>query len=204
MQKTQREPVDRVLLGMIAAGILLVPWLLFAPITAASSWVVQTAIDVLTVVFAVRLFRLRETNRAARRFWVAVAAAMGFSGIGDAYQTVLVLTWQDHGAISPVQTGLVVAGMVCAVVTMMCHPLGGTGRQRLRLWLDAATVLTAVAVFLWYFVLADQVLNGRRDGRLDAAATALSMMLVSFGLVKLTFSPTSPFTRAAGVVGSSA
>jgi PAS domain S-box-containing protein len=43
--------------------------------------------------------------------------------------------------------------MAVMVAAMLFHPLGGTGRQRLRFWLDAATVLTGVAVFLWYFSL---------------------------------------------------
>jgi hypothetical protein len=40
-----------------------------------------------------------------------------------------------------VQTAFVVTGVVASVVTMHGrHHLGGAGRQRLRLWLDASTV----------------------------------------------------------------
>lgn len=47
--------------------------------------------------------------------------------------------------MSAVQTSFVVVGMLMAVAVMLCHPLGGTGRQRLRLRLGTATVLTGVA-----------------------------------------------------------
>jgi diguanylate cyclase (GGDEF)-like protein/PAS domain S-box-containing protein len=201
-EQARRAPVDRVQLGVLGAALLLFLWLLVLPAGAAVFWLAQTAIDILTLVFAVRLFRLRETTRPERRFWVGVGISMGLSGTGDVFQTFLVLTGQDGGEVSPVQTAFVVTGMVLAVITMLCHPLGGRGRQRLRLWLDAATVLAAVAAFLWYFVFAGSLDGGGRDDRVTTAATAVAMMLVSFGLVKLAFSPTSPFTRAAGVVGA--
>ena len=41
-----------------------------------------------------------------------------------------------------VQTALVVAGMLAVVIVMLCHPLGGTGRQRLRLWLATDPMLS--------------------------------------------------------------
>ena len=189
--------------GIVLVGVLMVPWLLIGPFGPASSWVLQTAIDVLTVVIAARLFRLPGTPRPARRFWAATGLAMALSAVGDLYQTVLVLGGRPGDAISPIQTGFVVGGMVLVVIIMLLHPLGGTGRQRLRMWLDAITVLIAVAAYLWYFLLAGQLSEGHATAdRLAAAATATSMMLVSFGLVKLIFSPTAPFSRSAGIVGA--
>ncbi|GIE94243.1 hypothetical protein Ari01nite_17080 [Paractinoplanes rishiriensis] len=199
-----RTPADPVLLVLGLAGLLMAPWFLLAPAGAgpASGWLLQSAIDATTVVIAVRLYRLPGTTRHARRFWLATAVSMSLSGIGDVYQSTLVLTGLDHGVISPVQTAFVVTGMVTVVITMLCHPLGGAGRQRLRLWLDASTVLTAVAAFLWYFLLAGELSGGKAADRLAATATAISMMLVTFGLVKLIFSPTAPFTRLAGMIGA--
>ena len=197
-----RKRPDPALLAMALAGLLLVPWFLVGPGGTRSSWALQSAIDVLNMFLAARLFRLPGTNRHARRFWVAAGIAMAFSAAGDGYQTVLVLIDPSRTTISPVQTGLVVAGMAIVMITTLGHPFGGAGRQRLRIWLDAATVLTAVAVFLWYFLLAGQVTAGRAGDRLGAAATASVMLLVTFGLVKLIFSASAPFTRTAGIVGA--
>ncbi|MFC7275887.1 diguanylate cyclase domain-containing protein [Paractinoplanes rhizophilus] len=189
-------PGDPVLRALAVAGVLLVPWFLLGPGGTLSTWLIQSGIDVLTATIGARLYRMPGIGKPARRFWAAVTAATALSAVGDTYQTILVATGRQTGGASPVQTGLVVAGMVLVVVTMLFHPLGGSGRQRLRLWLDAATMLTSVAAVLWYFLLA-----GRVADRLPAAATAAVMLLVTFGLIKLILSDAAPFHRNAGIVG---
>jgi diguanylate cyclase (GGDEF)-like protein len=92
--------------------------------------------------------------------------------------------------------------MLAVVIVMLFHPLGGTGRQRLRLWLDAATVLTGVAGFLWYFSLANMLTRGDLAQRLSGAAASAVMLLVVFAVLKLVLSGTAPFTRSAAVLGS--
>ncbi|WP_246607381.1 sensor domain-containing diguanylate cyclase [Paractinoplanes toevensis] len=197
-----RTRLDPVLCALIALGVLLVPWFLFAPGIDQALWVLQAAFDLLNVYLAGRLVRLPGVDRYARRFWTAVAAAMGSSAIADSYQTALVLHGHPAGEVSTVQTAFVVGGMVIVVITMLAHPIGGVGRLRLRLWLDAATVLTAVAVFLWYFLLAGQLTDGRTDDRLAAAATSAVMLLVTFALIKLLFSRNAPFQQLPGAIGA--
>ncbi|WP_433381236.1 diguanylate cyclase domain-containing protein [Actinoplanes sp. CA-142083] len=197
MRHIRGLPADPVLRALAVAGVLMVPWFLLGPGGALSSWLVQAGIDVFTVTLAARLYRMPGIGRHARHFWGAVTVAMGCSTVADTYQTILVATGRPAGDVSPVQTAFVVGGMVIVVITMLFHPLGGAGRQRLRLWLDAATVLTAVAAFLWYFLVAGQVAD-----RLPAAATAAVMLLVTFGLIKLIFSDSAPFHRTAGFVGT--
>ncbi|MEU4237693.1 sensor domain-containing diguanylate cyclase [Actinoplanes sp. NPDC026619] len=194
--------LDPVLSALVALSILMIPWFLFAPGIDQALWILQTAIDLINVAMAWRLYRQPGTDRYARRFWIAVAAAMGFSAMADAYQTALVLGGHPANDVSVVQSGLVVAGMVIAVITMLFHPLGGTGRLRLRLWLDAATVLTAVAVFLWYFLLAGEFSGGQTANRLAAAATSAVMLLVTFALIKLLFSTNAPFQQLPGMIGA--
>ncbi|MFI5896876.1 PAS domain-containing protein [Actinoplanes sp. NPDC051513] len=196
MRQIRGLPADPVLRALALAGVLLVPWFLFGPFPAVTSWLMQACIDVLTVLLASRLYRMPGIGRHGRRFWGAITAAMGCSAIADTYQTILVAGGHPASDVSPVQSGFVVSGMAIVVATMLFHPLGGTGRQRLRMWLDAATVLTAVVVFLWYFLLA-----GRVADNLAAAATAAVMLLVTFGLIKLIFSDSAPFHRNAGIVG---
>jgi O-antigen/teichoic acid export membrane protein len=52
----------------------------------------------------------------------------------------------------PVLRGLLAlaVGALFLVVAMLTSPLGlATARERLRFWLDAATVMVAVAIFAW-------------------------------------------------------
>ncbi|WP_051808178.1 sensor domain-containing diguanylate cyclase [Actinoplanes subtropicus] len=189
------DPVLGVL-GLL--GVLAVPWFLTGAGGSLSSWAVQCGIDLANLWLCTRLYRLPGNGRHGRRFWAAVSVAMACSTVADSYQTMLVVSDRATAQGSTVQTGLVAAGMVVVVVTMLFHPLGGAGRQRLRMWLDAATVLTAVAAFLWYFMLAGAHLGER----LASAVTAAVMLLVTFGLIKLIYSDSAPFDRAPGIIGA--
>jgi diguanylate cyclase (GGDEF)-like protein/PAS domain S-box-containing protein len=193
---------DPVLLGLVAVGVLLVPWFLRHGDQRAASWGLQTVIDVANTYFTFRTATHPAMPSAGRRFWWAAVIACTGCVAGDGYQTVLLLLDPAGTAVSPVQTALVVAGMVVVVGAMLRHPLGGAGRQRLRLWFDATTVLTGVAVFLWYFVLATDLSGRQAADRWSASATAVVMLLITFGLVKLILSGTAPFTRTAGIAAA--
>jgi diguanylate cyclase (GGDEF)-like protein len=192
---------DPVLLCLAGLGVAIIPWFTLGPGGPAWSWGVQTGIDVLDTVLAVRLFRLTAGDRLARRFWLTIALATTLCGVGDLYQTVLVATGPPGRPVSSVQTALVVLGILAAGVVMLLHPLGGAGRQRLRLWLDAATVLTGVAGFLWYFSLAPRLSTGAPAERWGGAAASLVMLLAVFAVLKLVLSGTAPFTRSAAILG---
>lgn len=118
---------------MASVTLVAFPWFWFprSRSAVASSWLSQMGLAFLTAAFAVRLTRATEGSRHARRFWRTVVLAGVSCTIGDGYQTVRVIL---------IQTAFVVFGMSAVVLTMLAHPLGGSGGQRLRLWLDAATV----------------------------------------------------------------
>ncbi|MEU4624493.1 sensor domain-containing diguanylate cyclase [Actinoplanes sp. NPDC023801] len=193
---------DPVLLGLVAVGVLLVPWFLRHGEERTASWVIQTAIDAANMYFMWRTAVHPAMTAAGRRFWWAAVIGSAFCVAGDGYQTVLLLADPSMTTISVVQTGLIVTGMAIVVGAMLRHPLGGAGRQRLRLWFDATTVLTGVAVFLWYFILATDLSGRQAADRWGAAATAVVMLLVTFGLLKLILSGTAPFTRSAGIAAA--
>lgn len=193
-----RAFADPVLAVMVALSALSVPWFLNGPGDRITSWTAQVALDALMVWFAARLYSLDRDQPHKRRFWLSIVAGSGLSTVGDAYQTVLTAVSPTDAGGSQVQGALVGVGMFVVLITTLTYPLGGTGRQRLRQWLDAATMLAAVAVFLWYYLLAGQ-LNEPGD-RVSAAAVSAVLLLVTFGLLKLIFSHTAPFTRAAGTV----
>jgi diguanylate cyclase (GGDEF)-like protein/PAS domain S-box-containing protein len=193
---------DPVLLGLVAVGVLLVPWFLRNSDQRAASWALQTAIDAANTYFTFRTATHPAMSPAGRRFWWAAVIACAGCLIGDGYQTALLVIDPALTTISGFQTTLVVAGMTIVVGAMLRHPLGGAGRQRLRLWFDATTVLTGVAVFLWYFVLATDLSGRQASDRWGAAATAVVMLLITFGLIKLILSGTAPFTRSAGIAAA--
>ena len=189
---------DPLLAALALVGVAILLWFLAGPGGAGVSWTVQAGLDVLVAVFGFRLARATAGDRHARRFWLAVGLSGVSCAIGDTFQTL----FGDSHRPSPVQTGFVVVGMVGVMLTMLFHPLGGTGRQRLRLWLDAATVLAAVAVFLWYFVVADALTDGNRADLIGAAATSGVMLLITVGLLKLILGGTAPFARGPGLIAA--
>ncbi|MBM2615783.1 GGDEF domain-containing protein [Actinoplanes sp. LDG1-06] len=201
MRDLVRRP-DPVLAGLAAFSVAIVLWFLVGPGGATTSWAVQTCLDVMIAAFSWRMVRATAGDRYARRFWRAVLATGVLCALGDGYQTVLTIVRGANHQPSPIQTGLVVLGMVTVIITMLFHPLGGAGRQRLRLWLDATTVLTAVIVFLWYFVLAQVVTDGDPTELVGAVATSAVMLLITVGLLKLLLSGTAPFSRGPGIVAS--
>jgi PAS domain S-box-containing protein len=194
--------VDPVLFGMGLLGLAVLPWFLLGDGGNRASWALQATLDLGMVVMALRLARLTAGERYSRRFWRAMAVATGLCVVGDGYQSLLVFADPARTNVSLVQTALVVSGMTLMVVVMLIHPLGRAGRQRLRLWLDAATVLVAVAVFLWYFSLGSQLADGNWADRYAAAASSAAMLVVTFGVLKLVFSGTAPFSLLAGTLGS--
>ncbi len=203
VEPRRRLTPDPVLAGLAVFSLALIGWFLAGPGGATVSWTVQTGLDVTIAVCSWRLARQNTGHRHARRFWLAVLATGVCCTLGDGFQAVLTLFDPAAGhQPSVVQTGLVVLGMLIVVVTMVFHPLGGTGRQRLRLWLDAATVLAGVAVFLWYFLLAGVVTHGNRTELAGAAATSTVMLLITVGLLKLMLGGTAPFARVPGIVAS--
>jgi diguanylate cyclase (GGDEF)-like protein/PAS domain S-box-containing protein len=200
---TMREPGERVRRRPWATlALVALPWFWFVGPRGAvvSSWLLQVGLDSLTATFAVRLTRATAGSRHARRFWRTVVLAGTSCMIGDGYQTIRIIVNPHDTTTSVVQTAFVVAGMSAVVLTMLAHPLGGSGRQRLRLWLDGATVLTAVAVFLWYFSLATVLTTGAAPQRWAGAATCAVMLLIAFALIKLVMGGSAPFSRGPAVL----
>jgi diguanylate cyclase (GGDEF)-like protein len=196
---------DPVLLGMAALAAVVPVWFLGGAGGPGTSWTIQTGLDLCIFWFARRLAAAGTGEAHNRRFWWAMAAAGLMCAAGDAFQTVLVLRGGPGTPVSLGQTMLVVCAMTVMAVTMLRHPLGRAGRQRLRLWLDAGTVLAAVAVFLWYFSIGAELGNprlaDRLADRLAASASSIVMLVIVLGVLKLILSGTAPFTKLAGVSG---
>ncbi|HET9518118.1 MAG TPA: GGDEF domain-containing protein [Actinoplanes sp.] len=195
---------DRVLQSLAAAGALGAAWCWFNPGTSALSWFGQVVLDAVTLVLSARIATDRAVAGPIRRFWFAMAVAAGFFTAGDSYQTLRLLRHPDNTDASLIQLSLVFIGVCVVVGTMLTHPLRAVGRERLRLWLDTATVLVAVAVFGWYFLVGETI-GTSKSSQLAASSAAAAMMTVSaFGILKLMFSGLAPFTLTTGIVGVTA
>jgi diguanylate cyclase (GGDEF)-like protein/PAS domain S-box-containing protein len=192
-----RDPV-LIGLGLFAAGTSI--WLVLGSAGIVLSWLAQVGLDVMYMVSSWRVATLLPKAGPARRFWRCMALAGLFFTMADTYQSVLTVSQPPDAAVnSPVQTVLVVSGVACAVWGMLTHPLEVTGRERLRLWLDAATVMAAVAAFAWALVIA-----GSGGSTVDMATGLIGsglMLVCTLGVVKLVLSGAPPFVLPAGIAG---
>jgi diguanylate cyclase (GGDEF)-like protein/PAS domain S-box-containing protein len=167
-------------------------------------WLIQIVLDVGYIVLSVRVTRLPDLPGASRRFWRVIVFGGVMNLAGDLVQVAYAL--RDPGPSSLVSTAIQMAfiaiGIACLVWVMLTHPMRVYGRERLRLWLDAATIMTAVVVIAWDFSLSGQVDTGG-TGELIAALIGSGLMLVAaFGVVKLLLGHAAPFTTLAGVMGA--
>jgi diguanylate cyclase (GGDEF)-like protein/PAS domain S-box-containing protein len=201
---TVRDPV---LLGLLGLGLAVAAWHLLGSgtltVRMATFWPIQVVLDVLFCALSWRVVRLPGLPVPTRRFWRAMVIAGVLFTVGDLVQAFVTAgSTTPHGlGGSKVQTVLVGAGALCTVGAMLTHPLAGTGQERLRLWLDAATMMTGAAAFVWTFALAGAQPAGTADLTIAVVGSAL-MLSAAFGLVKLLLSDNPPFTRRTGLSGS--
>ncbi|MFI5909299.1 diguanylate cyclase domain-containing protein [Dactylosporangium sp. NPDC051541] len=195
-----RDPVLRALLLFTAA---LTVWYA-VPGTGASTklalfWPIQVLLDVIFAVLSARMSALPGMSAAHRRFWRLIAFAGVFFTVGDTVQGVATFATPVDGMVKggAVQSGLVTLGSVIALLAMVLHPTNTAGRERLRFTLDAATVVAATAIFVWYLSPSVDVREGG-GALLLALASAGVSLAGSFGLVKLMLGRNMPFTPIAG------
>ncbi|HKT03362.1 MAG TPA: diguanylate cyclase [Rugosimonospora sp.] len=188
---------DPVLLGLVGATLAAVVWGMVGTGGQAVSWALQAALDAIFVVCCRRVAQLAGEVGPSRRFWRFMAHGGVLFTVADSFQTVLTII---HPASdpnnSPLQTVLVASGVSCVVWVMLTHPIEAAGQERLRLWLDAATVMVSVAVFTWVALG-----GGWTSGSATDLIGGALMLVCSFGMVKLLLSGTAPFTLPAGIAG---
>ncbi|GAA3278786.1 GGDEF domain-containing protein [Dactylosporangium vinaceum] len=195
-----RDPVLRALLLFTAAFAV---WYAIpgagAPAKLALFWPLQVVLDVIFAILSARMSALPGVSAAHRRFWRLVAVAGVFFTIGDTVQGVQTFATPVDGMVQggAVQSGLVTLGSVIALLAMVLHPTNTAGRERLRFMLDAATVVAATAVFVWYLSPSVDLREGG-GALLLALASAGVSLAGSFGLVKLMLGRNMPFTPIAG------
>ena len=193
---------DPVLVGLGVVAVAATVWILFGPAGVALSWILQVVLDGVLVHYCWRVARLSVAPPPVRRFWQAFGAGGLFFAMGDAFQAFTALG--DPAAepkTSTLQAVLVAAGVACVVWTMLTHPINVAGQERLRLWLDAATVMTSVGVFAWALALSGGGMPDPGANIVTALVGSGLMLVAAFGMLKLLLSGTAPFTVRAGIAG---
>ncbi|BCJ46939.1 hypothetical protein GCM10010168_35410 [Actinoplanes ianthinogenes] len=117
-------------------------------------WLAAPPATLIPVVLATRIARTTGFPRATRMFWAHLAVCSALAGIGSVLNAIDAL-----GGPAPTQamspgTVAAYAGCVVALMSGMFRlPMGSSGAgDRLRIGLDAGTVLLAAAIFLWQFL----------------------------------------------------
>jgi diguanylate cyclase (GGDEF)-like protein/PAS domain S-box-containing protein len=200
------DPVLRALTGIFAAMVLLlVPAWGSADFHIMAFRLFMPPMDVALVILALRAADLPSTTRPVRRFYLSLAAAGLTFAIGVSNQAVLTV-WapSSHGAVAGVaQSAFQIVGTGIPLVAMLTFPTGlNTRRARARFWLDAATVMTAAAVFIWYFSMSHGAAAGNVPALVGSMVESGSTLVAVFAVVKLLLGGSAPFTRAAGLIGS--
>ncbi|GLI02549.1 hypothetical protein Pa4123_78270 [Phytohabitans aurantiacus] len=195
-------PRDPVLRALMAGAVLATVWVFAGPWPDAASWLVQAALDGVFIWFSWKVATRPRIDASVRRFWRGTTLGGCFFLLGDLYQSITAARDPELNATAgTAQTVLVAMGLGCVVWVMLTHPLRVEGRERTRLWLDAATVLCGVAVFAWYFSLSGDSAPDT-PAQIAVALVGSGLMLVSaFAMCKLLLSGAAPFTFRAGVVG---
>jgi diguanylate cyclase (GGDEF)-like protein len=168
-------------------------------------WLYIVAASTGTAVCAGRVAGMLPRRDPARRFWRVFSIAGAVWAAGYVVQVVTALP--DLPGVSPLpgpaaQAALGI-GTIALVGVMLTYPLGVRSRRdRLCVFLDIATVMTAVAAISLCAALP------RGSGPADLAALAgalvgpVVLMVSVFAVVKLLLGGASPFTRWTGVLGA--
>jgi diguanylate cyclase (GGDEF)-like protein len=186
---------DPVLLAVVGLAVVAAGWLLPGN-GSPSADIVLTAFvspifDAVIWIASRRLATAPATSAAARRFWRALGAMGLLFGVADIGQIVYVLRRPGltDAAPSDWQSVWVLAGIALPLVIMLTYPQVAPSRQaRIRFWLDAAAVLAAAGVIIWFL-----------SGASAAAALPESALalIAAFAAARLLLSGATPMSSAA-------
>ncbi|GIF49226.1 diguanylate cyclase (GGDEF)-like protein [Asanoa ferruginea] len=193
--------MDRVLSGVLITFAVAALLIGLGPDPAITSWSTQAVLEGTFAYLSWRLWRRPGQDPLCRRFWAAAAIAGTLKtagGVVRAVQFGIEPGQPDVNRTAP--TLLVVAGSLVLLFFLLSRPPDMIGRERLRLWLDATTVLVAASVFVWSITLTGSE-SASDAGELAFTLIGSVIMIVSaFAVVRLLMTKEAPFTRATGVI----
>jgi diguanylate cyclase (GGDEF)-like protein len=175
-------------------------------------WIAMTAEHAALVYWAWRIASSTTAAKPTRRFWRATTIGATAYVVGDLVQLVAIARAPDarSSAIGvPLQSVAVDIGTIVILAALVAVPLArGSSRDRLRFWLDAATVMVAAAAFGWYssIVPGSSIYTGHADVSAvnDLLFGPVIMLTGAFVVVKVLIGGPRPFSRGAGLLLASA
>jgi diguanylate cyclase len=192
---------DPALAAMVLAAVLVCGWFALPGLDhwsqLAAMWPIEVCTDLVVTIGAWRVARWPGLNRAQRRFWFLLGGATLVFAVGDTGQSVRTLTnltpdKLDGGAMQSTCLGI---GLVLLIATMLLYPSPERSpADRLRFWLDSATVLIAGGVIAWYFGVRAAHEHG---ALLNTVANAAIFVVVAFAAVRVAISGIAPCTSLA-------
>ena len=145
---------------------------------------------ILTVVFA-QVARARRLPVVTRQFFGTLCAATALVGAATVVQAVDALTRPEVPGphVTPAMLSIDAVAIALIMVALYRIPLGRRdGAERLRVGLDAGTVMLATAVFIWHFQTR-HALNADDGSTLIASALLIVLaQLAVFAVVKVVLS----------------
>jgi diguanylate cyclase len=163
-------------------------------------WLPSTIGAVILAVMFWRTSRCPWLSPVTRRFWRHLSAAGVLVGAASAVQAVDVLR---HPQVPGPHTGPVMLSIDAVAISIIMLalyrlPLGRrTAAERLRVALDAGTVMAATAVFIWHFQTRHALDGQDRSTLISSAFLIVLAQLAVFAVVKVVLSSHAFIDKAA-------
>ncbi|MET7425955.1 EAL domain-containing protein [Dactylosporangium sp. NPDC005555] len=155
-------------------------------------WLASPLSVVIPTAIAAGISRSARFSLPTRRFWRHLAICAALAGVGAALNAYDAL---GSDPVTQNMSGVTAAAFSAAVLVLLWGlwrlPLGTSGRgDRLRIGLDAGTVLLGAAVFMWHYQARPLLeADGYHTASLVAASSTLVLeLVVVFAIAKVTLS----------------
>ncbi len=180
----------------VSAGLTLVAIVWFAATFDGDRpqpllWLVTPLYAVLLTAMYWRTSRIGWLVPAAQRFWRHLALVVAIVGVATVVQAVDVVRFPNVPGVHNVPLMLVLDGIATAIIMYALHrlPLARrTGAERLRVALDAGTVMLAAAVFIWHFQTRTALRTADASQLISEAFLVILAQLAVFAVMKVMLS----------------
>jgi diguanylate cyclase (GGDEF)-like protein len=163
-------------------------------------WLPTPISAVLLAVMYWRTSRCAWLAPVTRRFWRHLAVVGALVGVAAVWQAGDVLRHADVPGdfTGPVMLSIDAVAIVVLMYALYRLPLARqTGAERLRVALDAGTVMLATAVFIWHFHTRSALSSGSPTLLVTSAFLVVMAQLAVFAVVKVVLSSNAFIDRAA-------
>ncbi|SDZ36200.1 PAS domain S-box-containing protein/diguanylate cyclase (GGDEF) domain-containing protein [Asanoa ishikariensis] len=192
------EPWLSALLVMFGGATIAI---LVGPAPVIASWVTQAAFYAVFVALSWRLAMHGTRPDRSRRFWRAATVSGVLFFAAAVLRTVdeIVEPGFDSTAWT-VPSALLTVGSAWLLASMLTGLPYNGGAARRDLWIDAATVMVAAAVFIWTIALTGEKSAEGPEQLVWTAIGAIILLVSAFAVTHLLITGMAPFAVAAGVV----